>query len=363
MKRPGLLALLACFSLSVLPAQDKTAAPAALDQAESAAPDAEPFPPFPIIPLLETAFAAELAWRPDWPQDIPPDAFAVKGKALRVSLAIDGGEYRLRRDVDGRLAEFPALAEGVLVQAEALRGPDGGILGFSLTPQPSPAQAGSLDREESGPWAVDFPEPLRPDSPLPVSGLKPVWVSRGESVYFVLFLEGAGEISETWYDSGGDFAGYYKARITRNLPPQNGGGGIDGGAPWRILSLETRSDRGTETEYYRFESGGNLSEVSSSAGIFSAVYGARGLPLYRELPPIEAQPRSYALQWDERGLLVRQRGASEGLDNPDYRYEYTLDEHLNWVERWETGMIRRFGVLIPTPIQHLKRQIVYGTEE
>jgi hypothetical protein len=378
----GLFVFFIYFSLSFLPAQDK-----------SVAEEQELSPPFSIIPLLETVFAGELYWRPDWPREIPPDAFKVKGNAVRVTLTIDSEEYRIGRDGVGWLVEFPVLIGGVLIQAEALRGSDGGILGLSLAPQPksSSAQAGFFEGSPSGdgenePWAVDFPFPLLSDSAFPGAGL-PVRVSRGESSWFVLFHESRGEISETWYDPEGNLAGYYKALINRNLPPQSrssgidgAAGGRDGGASWQVLSLEGRSDKGTETEDYYFESGGNISEVSSSRGIFSAVYGPRGMPFYRELPgvpavhfyptgginseaiaPIEAQPHSYALQWDEQGFLVHMRGAAE--DNPDYRYEYKLDERLNWVERWETGMIRRFGVLTPEPVQYIKRQIVYGTEE
>ncbi|GHV45694.1 hypothetical protein AGMMS49546_32110 [Spirochaetia bacterium] len=367
MKRPCLLPLLVCLSLSLLPAQDKTIAPAADPAqgqgiaAEPAPEAAEPVPPFAIIPLLETAFAAELSWRPDWPLEIPPDAFSVKGKAVLISLMTGDAEYRLRRDGEGRLAEFPALVGGALVQAEAFRGSEGGILGLSLGLAPA-----SPDGGESEPWAVDFPGPLLPGSALSAinsPGREPVRVSRGESVYFVLFQESEGEISETWYDPAGSFVGYYRVLINRHFLFRNG-------SPWRIISIEGRSDQGTETVDYRFESGGNISEAASSRGIFSAVYGAAGRPLYWEHIPAQqdqreagAEPqRPYALQWDEQGFLVRMRGAADGADNPDYRYEYDLDGRLNWVERRETGMIRRFGVLAPASIRYIRRQISYGEE-
>jgi hypothetical protein len=77
------------------------------------------------------------------------------------------------------------------------------------------------------------------------------------------------------------------------------------------------------------------------------------------------QARAYVFQWDEKGFLVRLlgRAGGEAQDSIDSRYEYTLDEKGNWIERREINMIRRLGLLVPVQGAALKRNLEYREAE
>jgi hypothetical protein len=325
--------------------------------------------PFPLGPALETAcfggiFApgadpaagSPSAWQPDWPADIPPDAFSVKGDAALIRLSGTSFEYRLSRDGRGRLVEFPLSLGGDLFQIRADYDPSGRVAGLVF---------GGTGEGEGGteqePWIAEFSLPYSPfESPAPEFAGEAVRVSRGEAVYFVLFEEGGNYLSESWYDGEGNLAGYFVSLFEE----------------WegrrRILSVLDSDD----AKRYYFESRGRVSAIRGPRGNFSALYGAKGRVLEWEFAPAEPDappgpPGRFALQWDEGFLLVSMRDtspsqASAGIPTEpsfEYRYEYTLDRRGNWLSRRETVYVRRGGLLIPAGLRQIDRYIRYRGEE
>ncbi|MCL2320427.1 MAG: hypothetical protein FWC45_10105, partial [Treponema sp.] len=102
--------------------------------------------------------------------------------------------------------------------------------------------------------------------------------------------------------------------------------------------------------------------IAGPGGLFGVLYYREDLPRYWERLPRTGMAGgtkdregagNFSLQWDEEGSLVRisYRTASPGtFESPvEYRYDYTLDERGNWIERREIRMIRRLGLLVPLP--------------
>jgi hypothetical protein len=319
----------------------------------------------PAVPLLEIFAAGEPAWRPDWPEDFPPDAFSPHGQALSLTLDSGAGSLTLSRDPEGRLREFPLFFNGVFMQVKAGYGPSGALQSLSAE---SP--------EDS--WRFDFPWEVSPDAFVP--GADPVRVNRGGTWYFVLFREAGSVLSETWYDGEGNFLAYYKARIRRTGPR------------WRIRSLEFHPPEEPDREDYDFDNADQITGIMSPRGEFSAQYRA-GRPRYwerrpapaaagpdagsagqnpgspappdpgaAELPELPAEGAgSFILQWDEAGFLIEQR-AAPGETGGEFRYEYETDRRGNWVKRRDLEMTDRAGVRVPVLRREWTRQIVYPEE-
>jgi hypothetical protein len=316
---------------------------------------AAPF--FPLLPLLETAVSGELRWRPDWPPEIPPDAFSPAGlnspqsEVLReIILAGGAGTFTLRRDDAGRLRGFPFFFRGMSLQAEFEYGRSDDIKSIGVF----------VSGEE--PWLFEFPEGFLPCGGSAVSS--PIKASRGGVVFQVFFFESAGFLSETWYDGEGNFLAYYKAEISRTP------------SSWRIRSLEKRGPGGVSIEDRFFDSEGNITELSSPEGSFTALYRLKR-PLYWEqtnraaadtvadaLPDAAEQTAgaaiSFILQWDERGFLTLMKYARANEGNiAECRYEYEEDTRGNWIKRQALSMRADFGLLIPGAGLPWSRQITY----
>jgi hypothetical protein len=304
---------------------------------------------FPLSLLIETAASGHIPWRPDWPPAIAPDAFRVSvGEVSALSLGLDTGEYRFRRG-EGGWIEFPAFLRGSFYQAQALFAGAGAVSRITVL------------AEE--PWELDI---------LAYADGRPslIRAAHGERVYFTVPEYRERWVSETWYDREGNAAAVFFLEYTVS-------GGREG-----LRGLKALKEGGEETETYDYDNRGNISALSSPGGEFSALYTSEDLPRYwerRPLPEEEAVPVSpagevlpvspegtgetYALHWDERGLLVRITGTvagAAGAEPVDLRYEYSLDERGNWTRRRETRMLRRFGVLVPGPGTELTRTIEYG---
>jgi hypothetical protein len=339
------------------------------------AQEGAPFPgPFPLGPVLAEAVHGEGRWRPDWPLEIAPDAFMIKGEAAAIAMELDasweiggtgdsapagapdrpaqgsryrGISYRLAWDSGGRLIAFPLpLAGGeapAFAQVEVRYGGGDGIeeLRILVPPGEDSAGEGSMetDTEEPDSWSVLFPAPWIQDT-LPAGA--PVKIQRGAAVYFVLFSGSRDWIAETWYDPWGNFAAYFETRI----------GPGPGGEGRRVLGLEGLNYR----QDYGYESGGNLSACSGDQGLFSVVYSAQGRPLYW------MAGRDYGLQWDEEGRLTGMRDLApqgSGEEPAAFRYEYEFDSRGNWVRRREIALFLRENLLLPGRMLETVRRIDY----
>jgi YD repeat-containing protein len=182
--------------------------------------------------------------------------------------------------------------------------------------------------------------------------------------------------NETWYDAEGLAQGFFSLEYR-----------LEDGAR-RLVSTDNRSDQDELIVVYDYNSAGRVSGISAPEGEYAALYNAAARPRYWERPE-----GAYTLQWDEQGFLVRITGVSwdrigtsldgagtsldgtgtppDGAGTPrdetapeprqiDIRYEYTLDERGNWIERRETSFVRRFGRLVPDTDATIHRVINYG---
>jgi hypothetical protein len=282
---------------------------------------------FPLALALEYAGESG-SWRPDWPQDMPPDAFkTVSGSPSRISVKGEDFELAFGLDAGGRPVEFPLMLNGVMRQAVLVYSGD-------------EIREMIVDSEE--PWNLEFLEYADSFPAL-------VRVSRGEEWFFIYLSRGVNEIIETWYDVEGNALSVYRFSL------------IEIGNVKRIREIRefTPPDSALVTECF-YDSWGFLTETLGPGGVYRALYFRDDLPRYWQRRPAEdnEETGSLSFQWDQKDLLLRVYG--EGLD---CRYDYTFDKEGNWTERRETRMIRNSGLLTPSPGTTIVRIIEYGKPE
>lgn len=314
---------------------------------------------FPLLMLVRSAVSTDTFWRPDWPLDIPPDAFSAP--ASGITLTTETGEYTLRYNKQGLAVEFPFLLSGGMAQVQTIIGSQGEIQGFIVIP------AAGADNA----LGVEF---IGYENDLPVRAR----CTSGGTVYFTALHYGGTQSSEIWYDSEGNALGAFLYRFSA----------ADGPAAWELPSLSLRSlefrslaaaalegsapdvHAGDNLTRYAYDSWGNISEIGSSGGICSALYSAPAQVRYWTRPFLSA----YTLQWDAGGLLIRMiprtptgsdgtYASTDTADADEYRYEYTLDERGNWIERREIRLMRRSGLLVPAGEHWVRRKMLYETNE
>ena len=292
---------------------------------------------FPLALVLEAAeFAADGQglWRPDWPPEFPPDAFKFRAGEIQ-KISIEGREAAFNFSLDPESREFPFMLNNRMAQAVITGGElqeiSKIVLGFSA--------------EES--WELEVLE-HKESYPYIIRGFREgAWC-------FVSLSRGVNNILETWYDEEGNILWVYYYSLTLI------------GNNMRIREIENFPglDVMPGTKCY-YDSRLFLTEISGPGGDFLVHYYREDLPRYWERRPAAAENESagkYALQWDEQGLLLRLTGDPESGDI-DYRYEYTLDEMGNWIERREIRMTRTMGLLVPSPGITVKRILEYGKDE
>jgi hypothetical protein len=311
--------------------------------------DAEEVPSpgfFPLALVLEGAeYAGNGVWRPDWPLEMPPDAFKVQlGEISAVSVKWDGFSLDLRFGSDGLVEKFPLMLDGRIAQASLVYNGDEQIRELALT-FPS----------GEDPWKMEFLE-YRASFPVLVRAFcLDTW-------YFIYYSRGVNGLIETWYDEEGNFLAAFNVSRTEI------------GKDLRIRAVLDYSKPDEETAYY-YDSRGFLTGISGPGGIFNVLYYRDDLPRYRELLPAKGAAEEdsnaennavgtgkFSLQWDETGRLLRIAGETEDT-REDYRYEYSLDDNGNWVERRETRMIRRLGLLVPSQGITFKRVLEYRNQQ
>ncbi|WP_010261011.1 hypothetical protein [Treponema primitia] len=336
---------------------------------EAAPPDsADQSGPFPLSLLLEAALAGDIPWRPDWPAAMPPDGFSLNsGQVLSLTLTLPAGfldptpseasgdtpaaagtipagddadgetsvEYRIIRNADGRLLEFPFFLNGNFYQVGVHYDTADPVLIRKITLD-NPA---SQDPGENT-FEFEFLEYRQEEPSL-------VRIKLGETWYFVApeYLER--RVNETWYDPEGLAQAFFSLEYRA----------VEGKK--RLFSIDSRSDQGQAILVYEYNSAGRISGISALDGEYAALYTAAAQVRYWERPE-----GNYTLQWDEKGFLVRMTGVltgdSSAPQQSDIRYEYTLDERGNWTERREISFARLFGRLVPNSETVIHRTISYG---
>ncbi|MDR0444461.1 MAG: hypothetical protein LBH44_13765 [Treponema sp.] len=293
---------------------------------------------FSILPIIETAFSGELSWRPDWPLDIPPDAFFPIGKNKEpgtLELYNVSVNYKVKRDDNNRLVEYPFFLPDECVKIEMAYASNGALLNMiiSFDEKETTETDDESQNENKKTFNVKFPENFMPYTDLsPGGSFPPVEISSGDDIFYVFFFESPAFLTETWYDSEGVFLSFNKALVNRD------------NSAWRIWSLQMHNAGDTLIDDYYFDSSGNVTEIRRQDRRFSAVYG-NGLPRFWQCPDFRSE-----LQWDTQGFLTAVKTTGETTDaNIDYTYEYKRDEAGGWSERQETAFVSRFDLSIPEP--------------
>ena len=292
-----------------------------------------------LIPLAQILEGAEYTaiWRPDWPVDIPPDAFTLKaGEALRSVVTGEGFFLEYSIGTVGLTERFPFMLNGKMAQVSLVYAENSEIMELVIT---------FLPGEE--PWRLEVLE-HRDSYPYIVRG------SSGGVWYFIYFHRTANEILETWYDVDGNFLGAYRYYLT--LIDQDR----------RIRIVQDLANPGMDTELF-FDSRGFVTEIRGPDGFFRALYFREELPRFWERRPVtggtETDAGNFILQWGANDHLVRVTGGNGGRPEEyhsiDFRYEYDLDFIGNWVERREIRMVRVFDLLVPETGTTFSRFVEY----
>jgi hypothetical protein len=291
---------------------------------------------FYLIPLLEAAFSGNARWRPDWPQDIPPDGFSLqKDNELpeEIELFNNFNKFNIKRDSEGRLVEFPFFMADGYIRVKAVYSDTGALrtMSASFSSGFVPVEI-HADQTEEKIWNIEFPADFIPYGDFSPGGtFPPAKIGRGDSVFYVFFFESPAFFTETWYDSEGNFLSFCKALVDRNKPVSS--------CTWRIRSLQIYGSASPRFEDYFFDSDGNITEVRLTEKSFQAIY-RKGRPRYWRYQ----DGLQYELHWDTQGTLTSIRTV-----DTEYRYEYERDTSGNWIKRLETAFRTQSDLLIPTP--------------
>ena len=286
---------------------------------------------FPLALVLEGALHAgdAGAWRPDWPFELPPDAFTVlAGEISRARIVGEGYTLNLAFNSDGRVEEFPFMLNGRMTQVSLAYNDAMEIRELTI----------AFHSTEEDPWFIEFLE-HRDSFPVLARGF------RMNAWYFIYITWGLDEILETWYDVEGNLLGIYSFLLA-NI-----------GQDRRIRVVQDFSAPDGNIEFH-FDSRGLLTDISGTNGFFRALYFREDLPRFWERRPVAGDSLgagNFSLQWDVNGVLLRITGGPQ----INFQYEYTFDERGNWIERREIRMIRSLGHFVPTQGTVFRRVLEY----
>jgi hypothetical protein len=303
----------------------------------------------PIQVLLQNAASGRIMWQPDWPPNIPVDAFNILNddRAREISaVTLANGDLQLsaRRDRRGLFTEFPVFMNGVFYQFTTRFDSRGRINGFLMKGE-SPVEIQVLAFENSG---------GRPSLARMHSG--GTWL-------FASLSDQNGVTLETWYDAAGTPLAVFSAQSENGVirfykyAIQNYGGEMaappsaSGRRPPAVVITPGSVVR---VKVLHYDSMGNMTRVGSEQGVFEAVYNGRRLYYWQD-----PAARRVSLQWDDRGHLVRMSGVARDNAALDYRYEYIVDNHGMWIERREFSMEPMLGALVPVSGGSFIRKIEY----
>ena len=330
-------------------------------QETSRNPAAAFFPLALVLDAVEFAETPNMGWQPDWPLDLPPDAFRVRnGDVSRITIETEGFTYSRQFGLDGQIEEFPVMLNSRMAQVK---------ISYRDSPEennhPGENNHQRIISEiqiflDDDPWVLEILEygyslpiltnhlPLTTNhSQLTTNHSHPslIRVSHSGTWYFISLLRGGNRITETWYNEDGEAVGAYVCYL------------IPVGNDLRIRSVRNYFTA-LESWEYEYNSRGLVSAISGSAGYFNALYNGDDYPRYWEYRPSDGDggstvggPGGYSFQWDKQDMLLRLTGESYYRESvhTEHRYEYTFDERGNWTERREIRMISNMGLLIPSP--------------
>jgi len=291
--------------------------------------------PFPLALILETIEVHNdgnnTVWQPNWPFEIPPDAFY--GSEFS-SIVLEAENYSLRysKYPDGKVRDFPLKIDDKIINSQLVYNHAGEIEILSL----------EINGEDF--WTIEvlerignYPSMLR--------------LNDEESWYFINMHRGRNEITESWYDEEGFALGAFIYSL------------IEIGINSRIRSIAQHFSPYTmprEHREHHYNSQGLISAVSDYSGIYFALYNSNNLVRHWERVLFfegEEGFGNYSFQYEAMNMLLRKSG-----EDLDYRYEYVFDDRGSWIERQEIRMLYQNALFFPSSGTYFRRILEYREE-
>ena len=320
---------------------------------------------FPLALVLEAAqHAADAgAWRPDWPLELPPDAFKVlEGELTRANIEGEGYTLDLTFSPEGLVEKYPFMLNSTMTQISIVYNDALEIKELTIA-YPSNTYPSEEEPWQEEPWEIEFLDYADPFTSLARGFRLNTW-------YFIYIVRGVNEVRETWYDVDGNFLGSYSFSF------------VNIGEDRRIRTVRDFANPYEERAFH-FDSRGLVTELAGVNGLYRVQYFREDLPRFWERRPQAAgspadsliEAGHFSLHWDANGILIGISGGPEELSDGgnapvNFRYEYSFDERGNWIERREIRMIRTrnevtgsLGLWVPAQGTVFKRVLEYRNQQ
>jgi YD repeat-containing protein len=335
------------------------------------------------VELAALASLTEVPWDPSWPAELPPDAFAATGgrpSSVEVSLAEaeagagSEGEpsapYLARWDSAGRPAAFPFFLSGSRFDLSVVRDASGrisraSVAGAAAGSTPEGGKAATEDAARTGPKAA-APKPAAPKGAAPeraepkpdgtksagaaestivltygADGAPASAVSEAEGgVSYSSFSRSGSAVDEIRYDE----SGLAVSRETFTVAARG------------VATRTAVAEDGTAASVYRrdYDAGGRTTRLEGAEGTVDVVYDKAGRPV-----SVRSEAGERRLQWDERGLIVREIETGADGKRVERAFSYAFNERRDWIERRSFVYEERFGLLVGAEGPAVVRSIRY----
>jgi len=311
------------------PASEK---PASEKPAEGNPAEGNPYAETPNPALVLALGDQPPRWRPDWPAEIPPDAFLLRGgrTARAVSVSVESsGSYLARWSPLGRILERPFFWAGSAYALSFARGASGLPASYRLAGAGEGPGTESVSLSFSADGTLAAAERRNPDASI---------VSR--------FHPFGSTLEELEYDQEGRAAARRSVLFSREGP--------------RAAYFYSDGGESAPAASFDYDSGGRATRIVYGERVFEAVYGARDLPVAVRGAG-GAVPGERRYQWDERGLLSRETVFGEdGATLEETAYAYEFDAYGEWTVRRALKYAHRFGIWAPERGVLVRRGIDYN---
>jgi len=341
--------------------------------------------------LAALAGWTELSWDPSWPAGLPPDAFAVSGgkpSSVEVSVveaapAADAGAgaegepsapYLARWDSAGRPAAFPFFLSGSRFDLAVIRDASGRIVRATVAgaaegsaPQGGDSAPKEAARSEMQPKAAT-PKPAAAKGPAPAAD-KPKSAEEkrqgGASAESTIILsygaDGFLESAATEAEGGVGYSSFSRSGAAVDEIRYDESGLAVSRETFTVTARGVASrtavaeDGSTASVYRRdYDAGGRTTRLEGAAETVEAVYDKTGRPV-----SVRSEAGERRLQWDERGLLVREIETGADGKRIERSFSYAFNERRDWIERRSVVYEERFGVLVGAEGPAVARSIRY----
>jgi len=358
---------------------------------------------FPVL-FAQAKPIPDASWTPEWPADLPPDAFAVsagtvssikvvaelmvaptepastesgknentgtskpaasKSDATKPGLALAGGDNTSGENTSSeegsgvlevaysftpRGIVLPVFIAGAEYTLRAELDASGKVRSYAM------AQAGEGAGKESGEGAGKKngnTAVAGADATTTVGLEYDAWgalsrttMETGDETSFSTFSVYENLVEELAYDAEGLMVGRFVDR-----------GGREG-----VRSLEQAGEDGTLSllTSFAYDGLGRISAVGTESGTTEMVYDSFSRPVLIRTVGAENTVSERRLQWDERNLLVREIRRDQDGKLMEFRYEYVFDRYGNWTERRSLVYTERLGAYVPQNGPKVSRIIIY----